>query len=58
VIHEKMTATQGMRLSWIHGTQQPSVEDIFEEWPRLRDANGYNWVGTEVKKMPSHCQEF
>ena len=53
VVQQKMKETQGMRLNWIHGAQQPSVEDIFEEWPRLRDANGYIWVGT----IKSHYHE-
>ena len=44
MVRQKMMDTHKLRMSWIHGTDAPSVTDIFGAYPRFTDHDGYLWV--------------
>ena len=44
LVDQKMKETRSLRMSWIHGTENPSVSDIFETYPRYADHDGHLWV--------------
>ena len=41
MVRLKMKETHEHRMAWIHGTEQPSITDILEAYPRYTDRDGY-----------------
>lgn len=44
IVHKYMMELQTSRLQWIQGEEQPSLDRILEDYPRLGDPNGHEWV--------------
>ena len=43
-VRELMERTRVMRCQWVHGPDQPGLGVILDQYPRLCDKDGYNWV--------------
>jgi len=39
-----MAETRAMRCQWVHGPEQPGLREILDQYPRLTDKDGFNWV--------------
>jgi len=46
MVRTYMTDTRPMRCQWVHGNEQPAVHEVFVQYPRLADPDGYIWVLT------------